>query len=292
MNILLCGARGFIGSHIHQALLAAGHEVRVAGTVRHRDPAVIPVDFTRDTHASNWLDRLEGIDAVVNAVGILRDSRQRPMRAIHTDTPKALFDACAQAGIRRVIQVSALGVDQGHTPYAITKLAADQHLLALTEAGKLNGLVIRPSIVFGRAGASSQLFLNLARLPLLVLPQAVLTAQVQPVAVQDLAEAVAQLVDHPERCGVLTATGPTPLPLAAFIASLRRQLGHAPARVWALPEPLTRLSARLGDLVPASPWCSDTLAMLGQDNVGPAQALQDILDHPTVAPEHMVARMA
>lgn len=292
MNILLCGARGFIGSHIHQALLQAGHHVRLGGTTRRRDASLIPVDYTRDTQSATWLPRLAGIDAVINAVGILRDSEQRPMQAIHTDTPKALFEACVQAGVRRVIHVSALGVDVGHTPYATTKLAADQHLLALTEAGKLNGLVIRPSIVFGRAGASSQLFLNLARLPLLVLPQAVLTAQVQPVAVQDLAEAVAQLVDHPERCGVLTATGPTPLPLAAFIASLRRQLGHAPARVWALPEPLTRLSARLGDLVPASPWCSDTLAMLGQDNVGPAQALQDILDHPTVAPEHMVARMA
>ncbi|WP_374316388.1 NAD-dependent epimerase/dehydratase family protein [Aquabacterium sp.] len=291
MNILLCGARGFIGSHIHQALLAAGHEVRVAGTVRHRDPAVIPVDFTRDTHASNWLDRLEGIDAVVNAVGILRDSRQRPMRAIHTDTPKALFDACAQAGIRRVTQVSALGVDQGHTPYAITKLAADQHLLALTEAGALDGVVIRPSIVFGQAGASSQLFLNLARLPLLVLPQAVLKARVQPVAVQDLAEAVARLMDSPFHKGVLTATGPSPLPLAAFIASLRAQLGHAPARVWTLPAPLTQLSARMGDLVPVSPWCSDTLAMLGQDNVGPAQPLQSLLGHPTIAPEHMLARM-
>ena len=148
------------------------------------------------------------------------------------------------------------------------------------------------SIVFGKAGASTELFLNLARLPLLVLPQAVQRARVQPVAVQDLAEAVARLVSTPTHRGVLTATGPTPLSLSDFIASLRQQLGHNPARVWALPEPLARLSARMGDLIPASPWCSDTLAMLGQDNVGPAQALQDVLGRLTVEPKHMVARMA
>lgn len=292
MNILLCGARGFIGSHVHQALLKAGHQVRLGGTARHRDASLIPVDFTRDTQAATWLPRLEGIDAIVNAVGILRDSAQRPMQAIHTDTPKALFDACVQAGVRRVIHVSALGVDGGDTPYATTKLAADQHLLALTEAGKLDGVVVRPSIVFGKAGASTELFLNLARLPLLVLPQAVQRARVQPVAVQDLAEAVARLVSAPTHRGVLTATGPTPLSLSDFIASLRQQLGHSPARVWPLPEPLARLSARMGDLIPASPWCSDTLAMLGQDNVGPAQALQDVLGRLTVEPKHMVARMA
>ena len=75
-----------------------------------------------------------------------------------------------------------------------------------------------------------------------------------------------------------------------LIASLRAQSGHGKAGVLPLPEPLTRLSARLGDLVPASPWCSESLAMLGTDNVADATVLQGLLERPAVHYRDLVAR--
>ena len=77
--------------------------------------------------------------------------------------------------------------------------------------------------------------------------------------------------------------------MGAFIASLRQQLGHRPARVLRLPQWLTHLSARLGDAVPASPWCSETLAMLGSDNVGDSAVFERLLGRQGVHYSQLVA---
>ena len=137
MNILLTGSTGFVGHTVAAALTRAGHQVHGGVSPRHRSPGAlqVPMDFARDTSAQAWLPRLAGIDAVVNAVGVLRDSRARPIDAVHQHTPVALFDACAKAGVRRVVHVSALGIEGSATRYATTKRAADTHLLALAQQG-------------------------------------------------------------------------------------------------------------------------------------------------------------
>lgn len=287
MRILLLGASGFIGRHVAQALHAAGHTVLARS--RRSQPAL---DFTRATQPADWLPHLSGIDAVVNAVGVLRDSARAPMAAVHEAAPRALFDACAQAGLRRVIHVSALGIEGNPTRYAATKRAADAHLLRLTEEGRLDGLVLRASVVFGAEGASSQLFIALSRLPALLLPRPVLQARVQPLAVDELAQAIAALLaGQPARRGLLELGGPEALTLADFIASLRAQRGSARALALPLPDWATRLSARLGDAVPVSPWCSETLALLATDNVAAPGTLAALLGREPTPPGALLATL-
>jgi len=98
LKVLVLGAGGFIDGHAAAALRAAGHQV-VAGRL----------DFERAAKPEDWLASVQGMDAVVNAVGIIRESGGRTFNALHYAAPRALFDACASAGVRRVLQVSALG---------------------------------------------------------------------------------------------------------------------------------------------------------------------------------------
>lgn len=307
MHILLTGSTGFIGHTVARALTQAGHTVHGGVSPTHRGTSAlqVPMDFAHDTHTATWLPRLQGIDAVVNAVGVLRDTRARPIDAVHRDTPIALFDACAQAGVQRVVQISALGIEGSTTRYAQTKLAAERHLLALALAGQgaagvntnaprssapLSAAILRPSAVFGKGGDSSALFMNLARLPVALFPGPVLDARVQPVSVHDLADALVALLGPAiTQTGVIECTGPAALTMGAFIASLRQQLGHGPAKVLRMPQLLTRLSARMGDAVPASPWCSETLAMLGSDNVGNPAVFEQLLGRPAVHYSQLVA---
>lgn len=292
MKILVCGARGFIGARVVDALQQAGHTVLqgvrqpVPGRAEARQ-----VDFVRWRQPGPWLAALDGVDAVVNAVGVLRERRHQPMQAIHTEAPAALFEACAQRGVRRVIHVSALGIEGNPTRYARTKLAAEAALMAQVRAGRLDGVVLRPSIVFGQGGDSSQLFTLLARLPLLCLPGPVIQARVQPVAVGELAQGIARLLsaDGAPMQGVLNAVGPQALTLADFIASLRQQMGHGPARIVPLAWRLTQWSARLGDLVPWAPWCTETLALLAQDNIAAASAFEQVLGRRATAPDRLLA---
>jgi uncharacterized protein YbjT (DUF2867 family) len=130
--------------------------------------------------------------------------------------------------------------------------------------------------------------MRLARLPWLLLPGAALRARVQPVAVSNLAEAVVALL-HAQPPLQLDCVGPVPLTLAQFVASLREQMDLSAARTMALPESLSRLSARCGDYLPFQPWCSETLALLQQDNVGEAGAFSALLRHPAIPPQDLVA---
>jgi len=102
------GAEGFIGRHIVAALRAAGHTV-IAGIRRPVYPDSIACDFSRDLIPDAWISRLAGIDVVVNAVGILRESHANTFERVHISGPKALFEACQRVALRRVIQISALG---------------------------------------------------------------------------------------------------------------------------------------------------------------------------------------
>ena len=289
MKILVCGARGFIGGHIAEALRTAGHDVVGTTSAKPRD-GELHVDFARDTTTEAWLPRLSGFDAVVNAVGVLRDSPRRPMTPVHLLTPMALFAACVRVPVKRVIHVSALGIEASDTPYARTKCAADKQLLERTVAGQLDGVVLRPSVVYGPGGAGAAVFDLLSRSPVLPLPAPAMRSRIRPVHVDDVAALVVQLLG-PGRSfyGAMPVVGPRELSLADFIDDLRAARGGAPARRFALPDRLMRCSARLGDACPLTPWGRQTLELLCNDNTGDVKAMQELLGREPRDPAQFVA---
>ena len=112
----------------------------------------------------------------------------------------------------------------------------------------------------------------------------------QPVSVHDLARAVVALLGPAiDQTGIIECTGPEALSMGDFIASLREQLGHGSAKVLRLPKSLTTLSARIGDAIPASPWCSDSLSMLGGDSTGNPAAFEKLLGRPAVPYRDLVS---
>lgn len=290
MNVLLLGATGFIGWHVAQALHAQGHTV-----VNLPTPQGQRMDMARMTGVADWLPCLAGVDAVVNAVGVLRERPGQPMVQVHTAAPVALFQACAQVGVRRVLQVSALGVDAGRTTYARTKRDADAALL-LTRDGRLDGVVLRPSIVLGPGGASTALFARLARWPVLGWPRRARQGRVQPLSVTDLAWGCANWLAGATTVvttatttvqrggapvtGLVCAVGPQPCSVAELVAQCRASLGLAPARVWSWPDALVTASAWLGDACPVTPWGRTTLELLAQDNVADAAPWTQLLGRP------------
>ena len=189
MNILICGATGFVGRHLTQVLRDAGHAVTRA-VRRPSEHGDIAVDFRNDTSKDIWLPRLKGINLVINAVGVLRDNTNTPMKKLHAETPCALFATCAEAGIERVVQLSALGVDSGiDTAYFSTRIVAEGALHRLPMQTRY--LCLRPSVIYGEDGASAKMFTMLAKLPIHGLPMGGLQA-LQPVHIDDVCAAVAQ----------------------------------------------------------------------------------------------------
>lgn len=275
MKILICGASGFVGRHLTQTLRNKGHTVIRA--VRNPSQAGdMAVDFCRDTTADVWLPRLANIDIVINAVGVLRDNAKNPMSALLADTPVALFAACAKAKLQRVIQVSALGVDSGiDVPYFRHRLTAEAALHQLP--ARIKTLCLRPSVIYGADGTSAQMFRTMAKLPVQILPMGGVQS-LQPVHITDLCAAVNNWLDDVSAENLsVDVVGSEPTTMCGMLDSYRAQLGHRSALHIALPQPLVKLIARLGDFVPSAPLCSDTYAMLAAGNTASAQGFRQLL---------------
>jgi nucleoside-diphosphate-sugar epimerase len=290
LNVLLTGASGFIGGHVLEALVRAGHGVVcVSRSVPARQPAAcrwLKLDMAT-AHPEEWRAALAGVDAVVNAAGIFKETRNASFEAVHVRGPCRLFDACAAARIGIVIQVSALGADEAaETAYHASKYAADKHLLCLP----LDAAVVMPSLVFGTDGASARLFLGLAALPVVPLPAGG-QQMIQPVHVDDAAAAIVALlhVPPPDRCGQRIAiVGPQPLTLAGYLHQLRQALQLPAGPTWAVPAFMVRMAARVGDAVPGSLLDSDAWRMLQRGNAAPAQQMTRLLGHAPRSPWEFV----
>jgi uncharacterized protein YbjT (DUF2867 family) len=275
MKILICGASGFVGRHLTRALREAGHTV-IRAVRTPIEPGDIAADFRNDTAQEIWTPRLAGMDAVINAVGVLRDSEKNPMQKLHAETPAALFAACAESGVKRVVHVSALGIDSGvQVPYFTTRIAAEQALHALPQ--QVRWLCLRPSVIYGEDGASAQMFRNQAKLPVHFLPMGG-QQTMQPVHIDDICLAVTRWLGNPEAASqTVNAVGAEPATMRSMLDSYREQMGSGHAWHVSMPACMVRLAARAGDHIPSSPLCSDTYAMLAAGNTAPASGFSGLL---------------
>ncbi len=287
MKILLCGATGFVGRHLTRSLRDAGHIV-IRAVRRPGEPNDVAVDFCDDTSKEIWLARLTGFDAVINAVGVLRNSAANPMQKLHFATPAAIFAAAAEANVGRVVHVSALGVDSGvDTAYFSTRLLAEQALA--TVSVQTRWLCLRPSVIYGEDGASARMFRMQAKLPV----HALLMGghqRLQPVHIDDICMAVAQWLADPDAVSqIVAAVGAAATDMRGMLDSYRQQLGHGPALHISVPALFATAAARIGDHVPASPLCSDTLAMLSAGNIADASAFTRLLGRAPISYREFIA---
>lgn len=256
MRILITGASGFIGSTLCQALSAAGHQV-LRGVRRPQAANEVAIDFSRPDPAA-WQLALNGCDAAINAVGILREQDEQTFSALHTRGPQAFFSACVAAGVRRVVQVSAQGADSGDTPFLVSKRAADDFLRSLP----LEWQIVRPALVYGEAGASARLFRRLASLPLTPLPLGG-CQKVHCIHIDDLCGEIRRLLDPATPAGqCLELRGSEAISLRELIATYRRRMGFAPAPVLPLPGWLMAITARVGEHLPGGLLDTQTWRML------------------------------
>jgi len=227
-RICILGGSGFVGTHLVSQLAARGLKVRVLSHRREMAKELILLPTVEvieaDVHDQQALiQHFRGMDAVINLVGILHESnigradlpsaRRGDFHKAHIELPRKIIHACGEAGVHRLLHMSALGANpNARSAYQRSKGIAEA---LVREAGMkhsehenwylngpkfihgygLNVTLFRPSVIFGRGDAFLTMFARLLKL-FPVLPLAAADARFAPVHVEDVARAFVDSLDN------------------------------------------------------------------------------------------------
>lgn len=283
--ILVTGGTGFIGRHLVARLVQANEDVRVlARTAAEVPGAEVMQGDIRDLSSLALAAR--GCRAVVHLVGIVRERRGAAFRQIHVRGTETVLRACQDAGVTRLLHVSALGTRAGaRSRYHRTKWEAEE----LVRGSSLQATIFRPSVIFGEGNSFIPSLRNLVRrMPVIPIVGSG-TALVQPIWVADVVQCFVAALDGPATAGrTYELGGPETYGFEQLLDLVSGAEGIDKSKVH-LPLPLVRPAvAILSRLVPGFPLTSDQLAMLREDNVcDTAEMLQTFGIEPASIRDHL-----
>lgn len=272
MTVLVTGASGFIGRHVITELLGRSIQVRVA--CRQGAELELSVQNVEVVHlsgpgtvAADWADVVAHCSAVIHLAArahVLRDRHEDPGRAFRSanvDYARACGEAAAIAGVQRFILMSSVGVHGGisgaqpiqaesafnpHTPYACSKVEAEQALTDVVRESGMKLTVVRPPLVYGPGAPGNFGVLVRAIASGLPLPLGSLTSNRRSfVAIDNLVDMIVTCLNHPAAANqsFLVSDGQD-----ISTADLLRRLGSAmgkPARLISVPAGLLEFGAQL-----------------------------------------------
>ncbi len=276
-RILLLGGSGFVGKRVAALLRQEGHQVATPG---HRE-----LDL-QHLHEAQAMPLLADKDVVVNCIGVM--SRHADiLETIHHHAPAQLAQWAQAAGVQRWVQLSALGADAVQTvAFVGSKGRGDAALCA----SGLQLALARPSVVYGRGGASCELFIKLAHLPILALPGGG-RFDLQPVHVADVAAGIVKMVNHPPpHATVVNMTGSQICTLAGYLSILHQTLHRKPPlRVLPIPLALIKPLLPLTNILSNGILSPGSIALLEAGNCADNADFAALLARAPLAAEQFVA---
>ncbi len=194
------GGSGFVGRHTVRALAQKGWRIRSASRRPDLAGYLQPMGDVGQIMAvqANLRDEdslrraVSGASAVIISVGVLANTGRQTFKALHAEGPRLIAKAAREAGVKRLVHISAIGADtKSNSRYARTKAEGEAAVLAEFPGA----VILRPSIVFGPEDDFFNRFAGMARIsPFLPLIGGGRT-KFQPVYAGDVAAAVATVLD-------------------------------------------------------------------------------------------------
>jgi NADH dehydrogenase len=272
MRVFITGATGFVGPAVANAIVDAGHELRVlerkpgswmeAGI---RCQAAVQGDVT---DPNSLRTAVQDVDVVVHLVAI-RQGRPEDFERVMIGGTRNLLAAAREAGVRRFVLMSVLGTSEDTkdlVPYYNAKWTMEQD----TKASGLEHTIFRPSFIFGREGGILPTFKKLAKLAPVTGIIGSGEQKIQPIWIDDVGAYFAAAIDKPEAANrTFEVGGPDVVSWNQFWERLRSVLGIRRRPTMHLPTGLMKIPAAVTERLPGNiPLTRDLLKQLeAGDNV-------------------------
>jgi NADH dehydrogenase len=253
-TVTVFGGTGFLGRRIVQHLRASEFAVRIASKHPDRGRRVFGID---DPHLQSVqadireeqsiVNAIAGAYGVVNAVSLYVERGRETFHSIHVEAAQRVAAVARRTGVERLVHVSGIGADAASPSLYIRKRGEGE--LAVRAAFD-DALLVRPAVMFGPDDAFLNAILQLLRLlPIYPMFGRGLT-RLQPVYVDDVAEAVARLVRRPETpAAIFEFGGPRVYSYHELLRAVGHHAGHAPLLI-PIPFYVWHAVARISEMLP------------------------------------------
>jgi len=271
---LICvfGGSGFVGRHMVKALARTGARIRVAVRRPNEAMFLLPAGNVGQIQlfAANVRDdasvaeAVKGADVVINLVGLLHQSGRQKFGAVQAEGAGRIAKAAKAAGVKRFIQMSAIGADKNaRSSYARSKAEGE----AAVRDAFPDATIMRPSIIFGPEDNFFNRFAWMASLsPILPLIGGGKT-KFQPAYVSDIAEAAVRILDNPHWAGKTFELGGPEVMSFKDLLKLICEITHRQRILMPIPFVLASLQAMFLQLLPNPMLTMDQVRLLKTDNV-------------------------
>lgn len=267
MKIFISGGTGFVGEHVIRELLARGHEIRLL--THRRRPRTSGVEQVEGdvTSLESFQQSLQGCQAAINLVGIIREfpSKGITFERLHVQATANMLVAARAAGVRRYLQMSALGTRRdARSNYHLSKFRAEE----LVRSSGLEWTILRPSLIFGPKDS----FINMLAGQLRHSPVMPVIGnglyRLQPIHADDVARCFALSLELPEtirQCYELC--GGEQFSYVDMLDAIAAAMGRTKPVKPHAPLGLMKLIIPVMQHVPQFPITSDQLQMLLEESI-------------------------
>jgi uncharacterized protein YbjT (DUF2867 family) len=275
LKVCILGGTGFIGRRLAERLNGLGHTVRVITRRRERHKQALLVLPHLQLIEGDVLNpavlrrQFEGMNAVVNLVGILNESgyRGRGFERVHVELPRKVVNACREVGVSRLLHMSALHAAMEAPSHYLRTKARGEEIVHSVATNDFHVTSFRPSVIFGPQDSFINRFATLLRLSPFFFPLACPNSRFQPVYVEDVVEAfVHALGDHHTFGQRYDLCGPKVYKLHELVAYVAELL-QLRCRIIDLNDTLSRLQATVLQFMPGKPFSLDNYRSLQVDSV-------------------------
>jgi NADH dehydrogenase len=270
-SVCVIGGTGFIGRHVVHQLSERNISVVVPARRRSKghDLLLLPtVDVVEaDLYDPQQLARVvEGQDAVINLVGILKEDRRGDFHRVHEDLPRRIVEACRVHKVGRLIHFSAIGASHDSGSQYMRSKAGGEAQVRLALSADIRTTILRPSVVFGPDDAFLMPLACLLRMtPVLMLPCG--HTRFAPVYVEDVARVCVQALDRPDtHAQTLSLCGPDEYTFAELARFLARTMGLN-RTILPLNDTLSFAFATLTEWLPGAPLTRDMVRATRSNSV-------------------------
>ena len=274
-KIAILGGTGFVGQSLCNRLSKDGYKLKVPTRNReyNRDNLILLPNLElieTDIHNSDDLkELLIDCDAVINLVGILNEKRNngKGFRKVHVELVKNLISICKVHGIRRILQISALGTDakNGKSFYLKTKGEAEK-LLHSNSVG-IKTTILKPSVIFGKKDSFFNRFAKLLKICPFFFPLACYKTKFSPIYVLDVVEMIAKSINDPNSYNKsYQLCGPKTYSLKNLISFTSETL-DLKCVIIPLNNALSYFQARVFDFLPNKPFSTDNYLSAQTDSI-------------------------